>query len=72
MKINKNIGLAILLAIATITSHAQSKGQLADEIIAKVDNYIVLKSDLEGAHQQALANGQYDANLKCQHQIYIN
>lgn len=66
MKINKRIGLIILLAIATLSSHAQPNGQLVDEIIAKVDNYIVLKSDLEGAHQQALANGQYIANLKCQ------
>jgi len=66
MKINKSIGLIALLAFATISSHAQSNGQLVDEIIAKVDNYIVLKSDLEGAFQQALANGQYSTNLKCE------
>jgi peptidyl-prolyl cis-trans isomerase SurA len=66
MKINKNIGLTILLATLAMGSYAQSKGQLADEIIAKVDNYIVLKSELEGAHQQALANGNYSADLKCQ------
>jgi len=65
MKINRIIGLALLMAISTLVN-AQSKGQLADEIIAKVDNYIVLKSDLEGGYQQALANGQYGANLKCQ------
>ncbi len=67
MKINKNIGLVMLLVVATTnSSHAQPPGQLVDEIIAKVDNYIVLRSDLEGAHQQALTNGQYSADLKCQ------
>ena len=47
--------------------NAQGEGKiLVDEIIAKVDNYIILKSDLELRHQQYLANGQYGANLKCQ------
>jgi len=66
MKINNIIGLVALLALSSNVSHAQSLGLLADEIIAKVDNYIVLKSDLESAHQQSLSNGQYGANLKCQ------
>jgi peptidyl-prolyl cis-trans isomerase SurA len=66
MKINKIIALTILMVVVTIGVNAQSKGQLADEIIAKVDSYIILKSDLESAHQQALTNGQYSANLKCQ------
>jgi len=66
MKINNIIGLVALLALSSNMGHAQSPGLLADEIIAKVDNYIVLKSDLEGAHQQSLSNGQYGANLKCQ------
>ena len=33
------------------------KGFVVDKIIAKVDNYIVLKSELEGAYQNYLANG---------------
>lgn len=65
MKINRIIGLASLMVMNTLVS-AQSTGQLADEIIAKVDNSIVLKSDLEGGYQQAQSNGQYGANLKCQ------
>ena len=44
----------------------EKKGVLVDEIIAKVDNFIILKSDLEGAYQQALASGQYAANMKCE------
>ena len=66
MKISKTIGLALLMTLVIQVSRTQPKGELADEIIAKVDNYIVLKSDLEGAYQQALSNGQYGANLKCQ------
>lgn len=66
MKSNRTFGLIALMVITTTVSHAQSQGELADEIIAKIDNYIVLKSDLEGAYQQAITNGQYGANLKCQ------
>lgn len=33
------------------------KGFVADKIIVKVDNYIVLKSDLEGAYQNYLTEG---------------
>ena len=35
----------------------EAKGFVADKIIAKVDNYIVLRSELEGAYQNYLANG---------------
>ena len=66
MKINKSIGLAVFLAVIAMPVGAQPVGQLVDEIIAKVDDYILLKSDLEGTHQQALVSGQYSANLKCQ------
>lgn len=62
---NKYIAL-IIMAFGFGYSFGQTNGTLADEIIAKVDNYIVLKSDLELAYQQALANGQYGVNLKCE------
>ncbi|HBK89997.1 MAG TPA: peptidylprolyl isomerase, partial [Cytophagales bacterium] len=29
----------------------EAKGFVADKIIAKIDNYIILKSELEGAYQ---------------------
>ncbi|MBX2914134.1 MAG: peptidylprolyl isomerase [Cyclobacteriaceae bacterium] len=43
----------LLAAVA----HAQNKGFVVDKIIAKVDNYIVLKSELETAYQGYLAEG---------------
>ncbi len=46
--------------------HAQS-GMVIDKIIGKVDNYIVLKSDLEKAYQEFLASGeQARGDTKCQ------
>src|SRR5882672_10265757 len=35
----------------------ETQGFVADKIIAKVDNYIILRSELEGAYQNYLANG---------------
>ena len=35
----------------------ETKGFVADKIIAKVDNYIVLRSELEGSYQNYLTNG---------------
>ncbi|MEJ0055017.1 MAG: peptidylprolyl isomerase [Bacteroidota bacterium] len=35
----------------------ETKGFVADKIIGKVDNYIILRSELEGAYQNYLANG---------------
>ncbi|MBX2895098.1 MAG: peptidylprolyl isomerase [Cyclobacteriaceae bacterium] len=43
----------LLASVAT----AQDKGFVVDKIIAKVDNYIVLKSELETAYQGYLAEG---------------
>lgn len=42
-----------------------SNGKLVDGIIAKVDDYIVLRSDLENAYSEAVASGQYDGLSKC-------
>lgn len=53
-----------LLLVLSLTLRAQqpeekkeSKGIVVDKIIVKVDNYIVLKSDLENAYQGHLTNG---------------
>lgn len=35
----------------------ESKGFVVDKIVAKVDNYILLKSEFEGAYQNYLSNG---------------
>lgn len=51
----------LVLMTLTGTVAAQStddgKGFVVDEIIAKVDNYIVLKSELERAYQDYITNG---------------
>jgi peptidyl-prolyl cis-trans isomerase SurA len=76
--IRKNLKLsaskARLAALAVITIccfgnvHAQDNGGfVVDEIIAKVDNYIVMKSDLDKIYQEYLTNGASPTQeLKCQ------
>jgi peptidyl-prolyl cis-trans isomerase SurA len=54
--------LISLLAVLTLGSpllaqDEKPKGFTVDKIIAKVDNYIVLRSELEGAYQNYLAEG---------------
>lgn len=45
-----------------------NNGFIVDEIIAKVDNYIVLKSDLERAYQDYLTNGGSPSQqVRCQY-----
>jgi peptidyl-prolyl cis-trans isomerase SurA len=64
--------LAIVTTI-TITSRAQetppaSSAFVVDEVISKVDNYIVLKSDLERAYQDYVTNGgSPNQRVKCQY-----
>ncbi len=49
-----------------ISVHAQTP-VVADEIIVKVDDYIILKSDLEISYNQMRRQGQFgNADLKCQ------
>ncbi|MBS1544541.1 MAG: peptidylprolyl isomerase [Bacteroidetes bacterium] len=50
--------ISLLLAGAFLPVFGQgSSGFLVDKIIVKVDNYIVLRSELEGAYQNYLSNG---------------
>lgn len=60
--------LAILL-VAFFSHHAQSQysgGQVIDNIIAKVDNYIVLRSDLDKAYLEYVSRGQKGGDdVKC-------
>ncbi|MFM7430014.1 MAG: peptidylprolyl isomerase [Flammeovirgaceae bacterium] len=60
--------IASLLCLATMIGHAQDKtGFVVDKIIAKVDNYIVIKSELEQAYQGAVAEGNPATDeMKCQ------
>lgn len=59
--------IILLLAFSSGIAHAQETGFVVDEIIAKVDNYIVMKSDLERAYQDHITNGGTpDEKVRCQ------
>lgn len=62
--------ILLFIAALLLTSNlllGQKKGVLADEIVAKVDNYIILKSDIEKAYQSIKTNGQTPrANERCE------
>ncbi len=62
MTILKFIQISLFVIIATFganKSRAQfSKGQVIDKIIAKVDDYIVLRSDLEKAYLEYVSRGR--------------
>ncbi len=63
----------ILLLVLTNFSMAKGQGEeekgfVVDEIIAKVDNYIVLKSELDRSYQEYLANGgSLSEEARCQY-----
>ncbi len=65
MKMPQNVRISRFLAISFLSSlslissvvSAQDTGLVVDKIIGKVDNYIVLKSELEMAYQSYLAEG---------------
>lgn len=59
-------GMALI--ILSQAALAQEEGFVVDEIIAKVDNYIVLKSELERAYQDYITNGGTPADrIRCQY-----
>ncbi len=49
--------LALLILFSSVARGQEDKGFVADKIIVKVDNYIVLKSDLEGSYQNYITEG---------------
>ncbi len=65
MKMLQNVTISRFLTISLLSAlgffparlSAQDTGFVVDKIIAKVDNYIVLKSELELAYQSYLAEG---------------
>jgi peptidyl-prolyl cis-trans isomerase SurA len=62
-------GLLIMASLFACLANAQEdKGFVIDEIVAKVDNYIVLKSELDRAYQDYLTNGGSPSqNARCQY-----
>ncbi|HEX7016822.1 MAG TPA: peptidylprolyl isomerase, partial [Cyclobacteriaceae bacterium] len=59
--------LIALLTLGSLAAFGQDGSYVVDEIIAKVDNYIVLKSELDRAYQDYLANGGHPGEeTRCQ------
>ncbi len=60
------LGVWFVAAGQDTTAVSKPKGFVADKIIGKIDNYIILRSELEGAFQNYLANGgQNNEEAKC-------
>jgi peptidyl-prolyl cis-trans isomerase SurA len=64
----KSLLIALLLILSLHVSAQENEGFVVDEIIAKVDNYIVMKSELDRAYQDYLTNGGSPSQeAKCQY-----
>ena len=78
MKYMNRVKITWAIFIALFTSlqlWAQEEGTIVDKIIAKVDNHIVLKSELENAYLGKISNGEeVGPNAKCEllQQLIIN
>ena len=58
--------LSLLAGVSLFKVYAQ-EGVVVDKIIAKVDDFIVLKSDLEKAYIEFLSRGEFrGSNARCQ------
>jgi peptidyl-prolyl cis-trans isomerase SurA len=58
--------ILLITSLATRVSAQQTTSVNIDKIIAKVDNYIVLKSDLEKAYLDYLSRGEFaSGSIKC-------
>ena len=44
---------------------SQGTGKIIDQIVAKVDNHVILQSEIDNAHQSMIANGQEHPEGKC-------
>ena len=51
------IAVAVLVAFSGLPTRAQDTGFVVDEIVAKVDNHIILKSEVDRMYQDYLTNG---------------
>ena len=65
--LSKWLFIGLGLTLLPLFSIAQYSGEtMIDKIVAKVDNYIVLQSDLEAAYREAQANPNFGDITKCQ------
>jgi peptidyl-prolyl cis-trans isomerase SurA len=77
VKISRFLAISVLSAITLFSGvvSAQDTGLVVDKIIGKVDNYIVLKSELEMAYQSYLAEGNpasEDARCELFNRLILN
>lgn len=64
----KNSCKGLLLAafcLGSWAAQAQTNGQVIDKIVAKVDNYVALKSELELAYLELQSRGKFGSTSKC-------
>lgn len=61
LKFFKHLIIAFLISINFAAFSQNSNGVVVDKIIAKVDDYIILKSDLENAYQEMIARGAFSS-----------
>jgi peptidyl-prolyl cis-trans isomerase SurA len=52
------LAFMVFMGFSAFAQTVQVKGTAAEKIVAKVDSYIILKSDLESAYLQALSEGR--------------
>jgi peptidyl-prolyl cis-trans isomerase SurA len=69
---NKSIVIALAFLIVPFLSLAQSESEVVDKIIAKVDNYIVLESDLAVAYKDYLSRGQNSRSAESRCKVLEN
>lgn len=63
----KALLILLLLSCSAVQAQDENKGVVIDKIVAKVDDYIVLKSELENAYLQFMARGEItQGDVKCQ------
>ena len=66
---------ALVLMLGPVAHAQENQGFVVDKIIAKIDNYIVLKSELEAAYQGYLSEGNPSSEeARCQilNQLIMN
>ncbi|UXP33240.1 peptidylprolyl isomerase [Reichenbachiella agarivorans] len=67
LKYIKSVLAAVTMLICTQAMAQQDKGVVIDKIVAKVDDYIILKSELEKAYLEFLSRGEIaTGDVKCQ------
>ncbi len=60
------LGWCLVLGSLTAFSQEVENKNVLDRIIVKVDNYFILKSEVENQYQQYLTSGQADTPNRCQ------